>query len=950
MQLIVVFISLCFILLPKWGSAQADTSFWFAAPEVTVNNVPVQSTHTDRPILLRITAFTATANVTISQPANPSFVPITLFVSPNSSQTVDLTSRIDIIENKPANTVLNYGLKISSDNFITAYYEVSSLDNPEMFVLKGRNALGTNFFIPSQNIMSNWDFYTFPTPAPTNSFDIVATENNTTITITPAQNLVGRAAGVPFTITLNRGETFSCTGLGRLPNEHLMGSTVTSNKPIAITIKDDSIGGAGYSGCLDLAGDQIVPTTLIGKKYITLPGFLNDPVGMPSDQVFILATQNNTTVTINGVLQATLNTGETFRRQSFNEVLYIETSSPVYALHLSGFGCEVGNALLPQIECTGSSRVAFTRSVNTNLFMNILVPAGYEGMFVFNGNPSVITAGAFTNVPNTSGQWKYARIPVSTAILAMGQAAIVQNSGIEFHLSIIEGDGRSGCRYGYFSDFNFFDVNITSNAIGGGLCANTSLQFNTTYNNALGIVFNWTGPNGFTSSSPNPIINNIGVNGTGTYTLNATKPTCANATKSLAITVYSIPTPNPTSNSPICTGQPLSLFASFPSATYNWTGPNAFNSTLQNPIRTNTVIADTGIYSVTATANGCSGTATTRVVMTKTPNSIITSTANRACRFSAVQLSNPAVNPTADTTYSWIGPNGFTSNTPTITLPSVNFSDTGMYVLTASHLGCSAKDSSRITISPSPVIVFPPVPSVCNSDLPFLLTASETSGLAGVGNFSGVGVNNIGLFTPSLVTGSSTNILYTYSAANGCVSSASRTINMFPTPVITIPQRKIGVKAGNSVILNASISGGSNNTYAWTPGLYLDNPSILTPTSLPLSSLTYTLTAVSDSGCIATDSIRVELASNIIIPNVFSPNGDGINDFWEIEDKAGLLYLRANVFDRYGKLVHTSFGSKIAWNGNYNGKPLPVATYYYVVQVSDGQTSQNLGGWVQILR
>ncbi|MFY7885064.1 MAG: hypothetical protein ACOVOV_09500, partial [Dolichospermum sp.] len=418
------------------------------------------------------------------------------------------------------------------------------------------------------------------------------------------------------------------------------------------TIKDDSIGGAGYSGCLDLAGDQIVPTPLVGKKYITLPGFLNDPVTQPTDQVFILATQNNTTVTINGVLQTTLNIGQTFRRQSFNEVLYIETSNPVYALHLSGFGCEVGNALLPQIECTGSSRVAFTRSVNSNLFMNILVPSGYEGMFAFNGNPSIIPATAFANVPNTGGAWKYARIPVNTATLAVGQGAIVQNSGIEFHLSIIEGDGRSGCRYGYFSDFNFLDINITSNAVNGGLCANTSLQFNTTFNNALGISFNWSGPNGFMSTSQNPIINNIGVNGSGTYSLSAVKPTCASVTKSLNINVYPIPTPNPTSNSPICSGKPLNLFASFPNATYNWTGPNAFNSTSQNPIRNNTVMADTGVYSVTATANGCSGTQTTRVNILKSPIAVIVKT-GITCQFGSVQLSTPVINPTPDSTYTW---------------------------------------------------------------------------------------------------------------------------------------------------------------------------------------------------------------------------------------------------------------------------------------------------------
>lgn len=952
MRFLLLIISCCW-LLPSTVTAQTDFVFWFAAPEVTVNNMP-PSSHTDRPILLRLTAFTATANVTISQPANPLFTPITLFVAPNSSQTVNLTTWIDAIETKPANTVLNTGIRVVSDNLISAYYEVNSVDNPEMFVLKGRNALGTNFFIPSQNYMSNWDFYTFPTPVPTNSFDIVATENNTTVTITPAQDLVGRPAGVPFTITLNRGQTFSCTGLGRLPSQHLMGSTVTSDQPIAITIKDDSIGSSDYDGCLDLAGDQIVPTRLIGKKYITLPGFLTKTSGPapPTDHVFILATQNNTAVTINGVLETTLNTGQTYRRPSNNEVLYIETSNPTYVLHLSGFGCEVGNAMLPQIECTGSSRVAFTRSVNNNLYMNILVPSGFEGNFAFNGMTGIINASAFANVPNTGGQWKWARIPVSTAQLAVGQGAIVQNSGIEFHLSIIQGDGNSGCRYGYFSDFNFLDVNITSNAVNGGLCAFTSLQFTTTFNSTLGVSFNWTGPNGFTSTDQNPTINNIGVAGTGRYTVTANKFSCANAIKFLDITVHPIPTPNPTSNAPICTGNPLNLFASFPGATYNWTGPNAFSSLAQNPVRNNTVVLDTGTYSVTATANGCSGTATTYVTMLKSPRSTITATNANTCLGNLVQLFNFSSTTPPDTLYSWTGPNGYTNNTAVVNIPSVNYTDTGWYYLTKTFMGCSSKDSVKIFARANPSVVFPPIPNICTSDAPFNLVANETTGAMGGGIFSGMGVVNStsGLFNPALASSPLSSVRYTFTSSNGCVAFVDRNISVNPSPIITIPQRLIGVKAGNTVPLNASISGGSNNTWSWSPSLYLDNPAALNPTSLPRSSLTYVLTATSDSGCVTVDSIRVELASNIFIPNVFSPNGDGTNDFWEIEDKAGILFIRANVFDRYGKLVHTSFGSKIAWNGMYNGKPLPVATYYYVVQVSDGQTSQNLGGWVQILR
>ena len=133
--------------------SQLDTVFWFAAPEVSIANLTF-----DRPIYLWITSSNASSQVTISQPANPSFNPIILNLPPLTTNFVNLTNWIDQIECKPANQVLNYGLKIESTNPITAYYEVVSLQcncNPEIFALKGRNGLGTNFFVPMQNFLSN---------------------------------------------------------------------------------------------------------------------------------------------------------------------------------------------------------------------------------------------------------------------------------------------------------------------------------------------------------------------------------------------------------------------------------------------------------------------------------------------------------------------------------------------------------------------------------------------------------------------------------------------------------------------------------------------------------------------------------------------------------------------------------------------------------------------------
>lgn len=363
---------------------------------------------------------------------------------------------------------------------------------------------------------------------------------------------MGHTAGISFTITLNKGEVYSAAATSRTATGHLMGSTVSSNKKIAITIKDDSIGGAGYSGCLDLAGDQIVPTELVGTKYITLPGFLNDPIGKPTDHTFIVATDDNTTININGVAVTTINKGQTYHDSSMNVVKYMVASKPVYVLHLSGFGCEVGHAMLPQIECTGSSKVAFTRSNGTNLFMNILVPNGSEGLFTFNGSNTIITASAFDTVPFTNGLWKYARIKVDTMQLPVGAAAIVANSGIDFHLSIIHGDGTGGARYGYFSDFNKLQVSINSNAANGAICAKNDLKFFTHYNNALGIHFNWVGPNGFSDTTPNISIHQITTAGSGLYKLTASKFSCTNVIIDSVITVNPTPTPILQTNAPVC--------------------------------------------------------------------------------------------------------------------------------------------------------------------------------------------------------------------------------------------------------------------------------------------------------------------------------------------------------------------------------------------------------------
>ncbi len=421
--------------------AQIDTEFWFAAPGVTEG-------HDDRPIVLRFTAFDADATVVVSQPANPSFAAYTVNVAANQSRTLDLTTRIALIENEPANRVLNKGIHIVSDQPITAYYEVNSTLNPDIFSLKGRNGLGKEFVIPAQNFWSKADWYQPPAHS---AVDIVATSNNTRVTIIPSVNVAGHTAGQAFSINLDRGQTYSLVTRDFSVGSQLTGTIIRSDQFIAVTIKDDS---NQYSPCLDLGGDQIVPIDVLGMEYIVVRGFLEG-----GDRVFIQAVESNTVISINGRANAAnLNAGEMFNFLLTEDIAFIESSNPVYVIHATGFGCEIGMALLPKLHCTGSESVSFTRSTDENFGIILITKAGNEDGFRASGGSGLaISASQFSPVPATNNEYVAAQINLTSQGTANTAFQITNELGT-FHLGTINGGARSGCRYGYFSDFKTLKV------------------------------------------------------------------------------------------------------------------------------------------------------------------------------------------------------------------------------------------------------------------------------------------------------------------------------------------------------------------------------------------------------------------------------------------------------------------------------------------------------------
>lgn len=433
---------LFFLMAFQGASAQTGTEFWFAAPEVSVGHAG------DTPIVFRISTFDQAANVTIDQPAR--YLDTSFSIPPNTQETFDLSDSLDVVECKPSDSVLDYGLRIQSDVPITAYYEVNAevSNNPEIFALKGKNALGTEFYTPFQD---QWDNNTTSFSPPSYSeFIIVATEDNTQIFITPRNDVVGgHSANSTYSVTLDQGETYSAQDVDAVnTTNNLSGSAISSDKPIAVTVKDGSIYN---NGCYDIIGDQNVPVNVAGKEYIVNKGEVNE------EHFFVVATQNNTDVTIDDgtVTNVTLNEGDMHSHPVDSSLTYIQGEKPIYVMHTSGFGCELGAAILPPLNCAGSDQLSFTRSTDEFFGLNLLIRTGSEGDFELNGDPTLVNAGDFEPVPGTGGSWMGARLDFDTLEVPYGTASLIENNSDIFSMGLINGSATGGCRYGYFSEFAF---------------------------------------------------------------------------------------------------------------------------------------------------------------------------------------------------------------------------------------------------------------------------------------------------------------------------------------------------------------------------------------------------------------------------------------------------------------------------------------------------------------
>jgi gliding motility-associated-like protein len=294
-------------------------------------------------------------------------------------------------------------------------------------------------------------------------------------------------------------------------------------------------------------------------------------------------------------------------------------------------------------------------------------------------------------------------------------------------------------------------------------------------------------------------------------------------------------------------------------------------------------------------------------------------------------------------TYAWSGPNNFTSTDSAITFTNLTPANAGKYYINVFNIyGCASVDSILVTVDADPVATAIADTSIC---------LGKSVNLNGSGGMyylwqPATGLSSDSIANPIATPADTTAYTLKITDAHGCTDTTSVHVNTLLPPTVKAGPNQ-AILQGESAQITASVTGSDINYY-WLPDVYIKGDDLLTAIVNPPSDTTYTLYAVSNDGCgTATGSVFVRVYQKLMIPNAFSPNGDGINDLWKITPIDAYTNAEITVFDRYGQTVfHTT--NFAPWNGTINGKPLPVGTYYYLIDLK--VNLPKLSGWVEVLR
>ena len=283
------------------------------------------------------------------------------------------------------NQIQQLGIRVRTDDDVTVYGLNQLPRTTDAFLALPVDALGLEYFALSYR---GWHYAA--------QMVVVAAFDNTEVTITPKTAITGHAAGVPFTITLNRGQTYMASATSEITGTH-----ISASAPVAVST---GIAGAQipvYAAYLDHIASTMPPVSTWGKSFLTVPFATR----LRGDFFRILASRDNTQVKVNGIVVATLQRGE-FHERVITTRSLIESTEPVLvAQFAAGSSYDQVDADPVQILVTPTAQFLTRYTFSTpetgfdRHYINVVVPTGEVSNLQLDRVP--INASSFSVIGNT---------------------------------------------------------------------------------------------------------------------------------------------------------------------------------------------------------------------------------------------------------------------------------------------------------------------------------------------------------------------------------------------------------------------------------------------------------------------------------------------------------------------------------------------------------------------
>jgi gliding motility-associated-like protein len=378
----------------------------------------------------------------------------------------------------------------------------------------------------------------------------------------------------------------------------------------------------------------------------------------------------------------------------------------------------------------------------------------------------------------------------------------------------------------------------------------------------------------------------------------------------------------------VCSGREMQLNATVSAATsYRWfQGPGLSSTTILNPTF---IPGTTFYYGLLATDGVCTDTDYVYINVTQTP---VVDAGSDTILCVGGPFTLQASYTGGATAYSWSPANILSA--PTLLNPVWNATGSQTFYLTVFNKSCSDTDTVSIVVAePASFRVIPEEVTTCKGGRVSFLASGAVSYLWS----PSTGLSDDKIPDPVLLVGETD--LYTVSMVDFCGRDTQILIRINSLDFMNVTLSKSSDRdcRNDEVILTAT--GADEFLWQRTADMRGNGPgSVIVK---PEEHTRYKVTGVSTNGCQDTASVLVERFGNgIAAPNAFSPNGDHVNDCYQLLMAATPLSYELKIFNRWGNLVFNSNNHTECWDGTYNGIPQPEGVYVYYYRITTGECGE----------